>query len=959
MKLKSLIFCIIATTSSSVFGQVNSPAGNGYVARAAEMLSSGNYQGCLDQCKTAVKLGANNFEQLDWFSALAAFKGNFPEAKTNLMTFCKRHPNSSLVPSAKLMLAILQFRTEDYAGALTALKEIKASSINLDETYDLEYYKAVCLIKLGQNEDASKSLNYIKKTKRFAAPAKFYLGYIAYTDEDYKLALEYFNQCDKSVEPGNMSDFYVSQILFKNGKYADALNLAMPLLARKDISQSFLDETNRIVGECLYELGNISQSLEYLRPYAKEHLDIASLTTRYIVGSDDYQLGDYDSAISLLLPVSDQETEMGQSAAFTIGQSYLALGNSKAAILAFDKAARLDFNSQLTERAYYNYAVAQIDGGRVPFGGAISALEQFIQKYPKSQYVPRIREYLLKGYMATEDYQGALKSLELLKDSSSEDVLNACQLVNFVLGTRALQADDIDGAIKYLDKSLEYSSRNADIARQAKLWLGDAYYAKNDYETARQHYQTFLKTAPSGDMNRPIAQYNLAYCFFGLRNYKEARTHFRAAEGSRSLADDASVDCLNRIADTYYYLKDFKSAAEFYKKAYDKDTTVGDYSLFQYALMQGNMGKHVLQVSTLSDLIQKYPTSSLRSSALIEKAVTLTNLGKNEEAIKCYEQVVDEYPATSQGRSSLLQLAVVNVNSGNESNAIKYYKALVQNHPTSPESEMAVRDLTRIYAKNGNIEELNEFLEKIAGAPQLDAVERNAIAAATLLKKAETEQSEDERLNAALELLNKYPEADGAERALQIAADIEFNSGLTEQALQHYTQLEQRASTSRIRHLARMGILRSARDMGVNDKIISISNEILNSSAASNIDVYEVKFIRACAFADLGNESKAVEIWSELAKKPSEIFGTRSSYELGDYYYKNKKYAKATEIVEALIDANPPHAYWLARTFVLYSDILRAQGATFEADEYLKVLKANYPGTENDIFLMIDQRLSK
>ena len=57
------------------------------------------------------------------------------------------------------------------------------------------------------------------------------------------------------------------------------------------------------------------------------------------------------------------------------------------------------------------------------------------------------------------------------------------------------------------------------------------------------------------------------------------------------------------------------------------------------------------------------------------------------------------------------------------------------------------------------------------------------------------------------------------------------------------------------------------------------------------------------------------------------------------------------------IDANTPHQYWLARGYILLSDILRKQGSDFEADEYLKSLKENYPGDEADIFQMIDQRL--
>ncbi len=65
----------------------------------------------------------------------------------------------------------------------------------------------------------------------------------------------------------------------------------------------------------------------------------------------------------------------------------------------------------------------------------------------------------------------------------------------------------------------------------------------------------------------------------------------------------------------------------------------------------------------------------------------------------------------------------------------------------------------------------------------------------------------------------------------------------------------------------------------------------------------------------------------------------------------------AKAVADEFINANPPHAYWLARGFIVLSDALRAEGETFEADEYLRTLKENYPGTEADIFEMIEKRL--
>ena len=48
--------------------------------------------------------------------------------------------------------------------------------------------------------------------------------------------------------------------------------------------------------------------------------------------------------------------------------------------------------------------------------------------------------------------------------------------------------------------------------------------------------------------------------------------------------------------------------------------------------------------------------------------------------------------------------------------------------------------------------------------------------------------------------------------------------------------------------------------------------------------------------------------------------------------------------------------YWLARSFILLSDICKAQGKDVEARQYLLSLKNNY--TENDdIAQMIEERL--
>lgn len=951
-----------AVTSSGVMAQINSPQSGGYAERAALMLQDGSFQGCIDQCEVALKLGDTNGERLAWLSAVAAFKGGLPEARTKVVAYVRQYPASVNIPQARLMLATLTFYGEDYAQALKEFRAINANTLQVGLAEDLDYRTAFCLLKLGQNAEALALFDKLLATKTYGDAAKFYKGYIAYSDGDYDRALELFGECNTAAAPGNMADYYVAQILFKRGKYADAANVVMKLLPRKDIPEEFMDEAERLAGECFYELGDDNRALAYLNPYIAKHLDQAPLSTRYIVGTERYQMGDYDDAIALLGTVAELQDAMGQSAMLTIGQSYMAKGNNKAAIMAFDKASQLNIDPKVTELAYYNYAVAQVDGGRVPFGSSVQTLENFLSRYPNSRYANTVREYLVKGYMSTDDYAGALRALNAIEGKPTDQMLDARQQINFMLGARALQGGNATEALSYLAEAEKYSSRNAEVARQTRFWLGDTYYALGNYAKAQKQYQTFLKEAPSADTNRPMAQYNLAYSLFAQRDYADARKQFQVTQSMKNLPAEAKTDVLNRIADTYYYQGDFAQAEKAYQQAYQANNAVGDYPLYQFALMKGISGDQQGKLTVLSQLLEQFPSSPLRPNAMMELALAQTVLDKKAAAIATYQAVVKEYPATSQGRNALLQLAILHRNDGNDAKAIEYYKLLISLYPTSTEANVAMQDLKHIYSTGGDIAELDTFLQGVDGAPQLSEPERVAIEASTLLRKALNEKlTTADRLHAALTFLEKYPDAEGAPNVMKTAADLELGLGDADKALEHYASLEQKASTAAMRQEARMGILRAARDMGRNDDILATAEKILASSSATGRDLPEVKFIQAGALEQTERSDEALAIWQALARNPENIYGARSAFEITDYYFRSKNYDEAMNVAEALIDANPPHPYWLARTYILYSDILRAQGPDYEyeAEQYLRALRDNYPGSENDILMMIDKRLPK
>lgn len=185
---------------------------------------------------------------------------------------------------------------------------------------------------------------------------------------------------------------------------------------------------------------------------------------------------------------------MGQSAYLYIGQSYLQTGNVNGALLALEKAYRMDYDREVQETAFYNYAVAKAEGGRTPFGSSVSMFEDFLKRYPESRYAPEVEEYLVTGYMTDNNYEQALASIQKIRRPSAK-ILTAKQRVLYTLGTRDVAAGRISQAITRFTEAKSLAAHNKAIATECDLWLGDCYYRQGEYARAARAYNDYLKSS--------------------------------------------------------------------------------------------------------------------------------------------------------------------------------------------------------------------------------------------------------------------------------------------------------------------------------------------------------------------------------------------------------------------------------------------------------------------------------
>ncbi len=454
MKRRIVISAVAAAalTGGVAQAQINSATAAGYMARGVAMYHDKNYEGCLDQLLQVRNLDPEiaQQEEAQYYMAMATLYFGDDEALAMLEDFRLRYPQSPRCSDVTAAIGDYYFTRGSYTEALQAYLSVSPESLTDDRRDDMLYREAYSLMLLGDNSRSREIFSRLTTTKQYGNAANFYLGYLAYLERNYDLSMAYFRKVDTSREPGTAADYYIAQICFMDKDYSQALSIARKVLEGDCVAQ-FRPEMNRITGESLYNLGDETAAVKYLKDYVAETADVRP-TAYYILGVSEYNAGNYSAAADMLSQATDIPDAMGQSACLYLGQAYVKEGNTDGALMAFEKAYRDNYDDRVAEEAFYNYIVARVNGGRVPFGKSVSMMEEFLSKYPRSRYAEDIRQNLVTGFMSDNDYESALRIINSTPNPSA-NMTAARQRVLFMLGTREYQSGRYSKAIDYLRQS--------------------------------------------------------------------------------------------------------------------------------------------------------------------------------------------------------------------------------------------------------------------------------------------------------------------------------------------------------------------------------------------------------------------------------------------------------------------------------------------------------------------------
>ncbi len=970
-----------------------SPLAKGYMERARTMLDAGNYAGVIDQLKhldtdhsVLSALSDSQREEYVYMLAQALYNRGDRECVALLRDFEREFPASPLALKARLSIGDFYFFNHDWQKALDEYREADFDRLNRTDLALYTYRKALTLIKTEHYGEARPLVSRIAGIPEYKDAARYYTAYLDYIDGDLKRAYDGFSRVPADV-PGLEPGFYMTQIEYTRGEYEDVIAHGRSLM-KKIHSDELKPELNRIVGLSYFKEGEYDSARTFLLKYVDDTKDKPAPDAVYALGVTDYENGDYETAAERFSPLTGLSDDIAQSAWLYLGQCDVKTGNPDAAAMAFEKAARMDFDRDVSERALYNYVAAITRGGKIPFSSSVDLLEQFITTYPDSEYTPKVEEYLAVAYYNDRDYRKALARIEAIRNPSSS-VLAAKQKILYELGVEAISNSRPEEAAGYLRRSIDLSRHNPEIAAQAWLWLGDAYYALEQWGDARQAY-TRASQQIGSSANRTLALYDLAYSSYQLKDYAAAAREFgKALAASPALPASIRHDATIRRADCLYYSGDYASARSGYADAIADGAADADYATYRHAVMLGLGNDTKGKIRELSEMESRFPASRWLPTAMLEKAMTYESLGQTEQAVKSFRSVSEKYPDAVQARKALLNLALADSRAGRSDEAAEAYREIIERWPSSEEAVMAGDDLKKYYASNGRIGEYAEFLRNVPGARQLDAGEMEQLAFdgaeiafaddisnILLLRNYVRDYPDGKYLAPALldiavslEADGKYEEAEETltrliasrphsaqyAEALLMKAQILENDlpGRDKDALLAYKELE-RSGGQEFAADAMAGVMRTTADP---QERISYARKTRASGGLSADRAEEASLYEAKALMQTGQTHEAADILASLAGNPASAAGAEAAVTLARHHLEAGNYAEAERVALDFTDAGTPHSYWLAQGFIALADAYHAQGKTYLAKEYLESLRSNYPGKEKDILSAISSRL--
>ena len=902
------------------------------------------------------------------------------DAEYQLTSFIDEHPESYNNNNAAFQMANFQFRKRKYKKAVEWFEKTDRMSLSAEEQSEYFFKLGFSHFARKDFDKAAKAFYESKDDDGIYGPMSLYFySHIKYISRQYQTALNGFIKLEDNSSFASIAPYYITQIYYLQEKYDEVIAYAPALL--DTVSGARAAETAKLLGSSYYRISKYEESI----PYLKKYLANTSSTTDYDyyeLGFAYYNSGQYEEATKSFEKITNMKDTLSQNAAYHMGDCYLKLDDKVKARRSFETASLYNFNPIIREDALFNFAQLCFELSLSPFNEAITAFAKYIEEYPNSVRLDDAYEYLLQAFLSTKNYQGAIETIEKMPVRNIK-IDEAYQRLAYYRGLEHFTGLNYDQAIKMFDKSLEYKIYDKKIEALSYYWKAEANYRLNNVDAAISQFKEFVNVNGSVSLEEySKAHYNLGYAFFNKKDYVIANSWFRKFEMQPGF-DNSAIrnDALNRIGDCYYIAKEFGPASEYYKKATDIGEIEMDYSLYQMALSYGGQKMPEQKIWALRKLIVDFPESEYVGNASFEIGRTYhTNMNNPDSAKYYYERLITSYPNSSMKKAAMSSLGSIYFNQKDFNKALDVYKGVIAEFPNTEEASNASNMIKAIYIETDNTTEWIEY----AGEENISEDEQDEVMWLAA-KKLYIDQKYNEALNSLTNYLSRFPngayyieanyfkaelhnyfeEDDAALISYRVVADaprgsyteestikaasVLFDNENWDLAYTYYAKLYPIAENKSTKLLAAIGRLRCSYQIENYDNVIAAAIDVIENEKSNDEQNREAHYKMAKAYYYKDNDIRALGLFESLAQEVVSYEGAEAKYRTAEINFKINNDSIAEDLVYEFAKMNSPQAFWLAKSFILLSDIYYKKDDYFSAKHTLQSIINNYANETDGI----------
>jgi len=932
--------------------------------------------------KSNIKAGS------EYYAALCASQLFHPDATKRFEKFIDSYPQNAQVNDASFELGKLQLTNKDYRKALESFSNVDRYELTPEQLNEFYFKIGYAYFKTENLKKARENFALlIDNPNKYNIPANYYYAHIAYSEKNYETALKHFERVETDETFRDVVNYYIIQIYALQDKYDELITRSLPLLEMATDKRTA--EIARLTGHAYFQKGEYKNALKYFNKYLSSNPSGISPVDNYEIAFSYYKSNDYPQAIKYFQSVATSKDSLSQNAYYHLGDCYIKTNQKRFAFNAFNSAFKIKADPALTEEALFNYAKLAVELSYNPYNEAVNALQDYLARYPESARRDELYGYLADLYLLTKNYKNALTSIQHIKKRSVR-LDAAYQRIAYYRGIELFNESDYDGAISLFAQARELTSDNS-IKALSSYWAGEAYYRTARWDKAIESYNKFQVTP--GAQNEAffsISNYNIGYSYFKKKDYAKAATSFRkylAAKGTEvKLAGDANL----RLGDCYFMTKEYATAVEFYQKAANARVPDADYAMYQTGICYGVQGDMENKISMLRKMLTSYSKSAYTDDALYEIGLTYNIIDKDNEAITYFQRVVKEFPTSTYVKKSLLKTGLILFNQNRDQEALAMLKRVAKEYPGTPESKEALGSIKSIYVEMNQVDDYVEFTKQV---PQAD-ISRSEQDSLTYIA------AENQYMNGNCQkatdgfgkYISKFPEGSFILEATFYKAECDYRSQLYDPALKGYefivSQPRSRFTSNAASRAANIQHLRNNFEEALGGYIrleetadkpgmildavsgqmqcnyalkryglaIQSAQKLLSLDKVTQNLATEAHITIARSSYELGNKDLAIREYNETLKLSKNEMGAEAKYMLAQLEFENGKYDDSEKSVFSLSENFASYDFWVAKGFLLLSDVYVKKDNLFQAKQTLQSIIDNYEG--QDLVMIAREKLA-